>query len=107
VCRQRAIAAWLAADGVNAPVACFHPHGQHTTLLHVAATEGMEEACELLLRRGACPFSQDSCGRSPLQVARGSAALVAKLLTAQERAHAAKADAVADAKHSDRSVEMS
>lgn len=93
VCRQRAIAAWLAAEGVNAAVACYHPHGQQTTLLHAAAAEGMQEACELLLLRGACPLSLDSCGRSPLQVARGSAALLAKLITAQERSHAASAQA--------------
>lgn len=88
VCRSRAISAWLAVDGVNAPIACFHPRGQHTTLLHVAASEGMEEACELLLHRGAHPLALDSCGRAPLQVARGRASLIAKLSTAQDLAKA-------------------
>ena len=91
VCRRRAIAAWLAVEGLNLPVACFHPQGQMTTLLHVAAAEGMEEAAEMLLRRGAQPLARDSCGRMPLQVARGRASLLAKLVTAQANALEARA----------------
>lgn len=88
VCRRRLVSAWLATEGVNASVACYHPRGQHTTLLHLAAAEGMDAATELLLQRGACPLALDSCGRTPLQVARGRAPLVAMLTTAQARAAA-------------------
>ena len=83
VCRRRAIAAWLAVDGVNAPVVAYHPRGHVTTLLHVAAAEGMEGAMDMLLRRGARPLAVDSSRRTPLQVARGRASLVAKLMHAQ------------------------
>lgn len=96
VCRRRAVSAWLALDGVNAPVACFHPRGQTTTLLHVAAADGMEATVDALLARGAQPLALDSCSRTPLQVARGRASLIAKLMQAQaqsetERRAAAKA----------------
>ena len=88
VCRRRAVSAWLAVEGVNATVACFHPRGHQTTLLHVAAQEGMEATADLLLTRGARPLALDSSGRTPLQVARGRASLVAKLMQAQAKAEA-------------------
>ena len=89
MCRRRAVSAWLAVEGINTRVACYHPRGQHTTLLHMAAAEGLEETTELLLRRGANPLAFDSYGRVPLQVARGRASLIAKLLMAQQIANKA------------------
>lgn len=87
VCRRRAVSAWLAVEGVNSSFPCYHPRTQYTTLLHVAAAEGMEEVVELLLRRGAWPLALDSCRRTPLQVVGCCrASLIAKLVTAQELA---------------------
>lgn len=84
--RRRSVAAWLATDGLNRPVACHIPRGEYTTLLHLAAANGMDEVSELLLQRGADPLAVDSCGRTPCQVARGSAALIASLSHAQSKA---------------------
>ena len=81
--RRRAVSAWVSAECVNAPVKCFHPRGQSTTLMHLAAAEGMEQAVELLLERGACPLALDSWGRTPQQVARADALLIARLVHAQ------------------------
>ena len=51
--------------------------------MHLAAAEGMEQAVELLLERGACPLALDSWGRTPQQVARADALLIARLVHAQ------------------------
>lgn len=103
LCRRRAVAAWLATEGVNALVPAYHPRGHMTTLLHAAAAEGMESAAEMLLLRGANPLGLDGGGRTPLQAARGRAraSLVAKLTLAQTEAearlHAARQRAEAEA----------
>ena len=89
VCRRRAISAWLTVEGVSAPVSAYHPRGHSTTLLHAAAAEGLEGVVDMLLLRGASPLALDSGGRSPLQVARGRASLVAKLMHAQAEAERA------------------
>jgi hypothetical protein len=81
--RRRAVSAWISAECVNVSVNCFHPRGQSTTLMHLAAAEGMEQAVELLLERGACPLALDSWGRTPQQVARADALLIARLVRAQ------------------------
>jgi ankyrin repeat protein len=92
LCRRRTVSAWLSAEGINAPIACYLPRGNHTTLLHAAAAEGMEDTAELLLLRGAYPLAVDSRGRRPLQVARGRASLIAKLTEAQAAAEATSAE---------------
>ena len=97
VCRRRAVSAWLSVEGINARVAAYHPRGHQTTLLHVAAAEGMEAAMDVLLERGAHPLALDSSGRTPLQVARGRASLVAKLTHAHAQAEAERAQAAAAA----------
>ena len=51
--------------------------------MHLAAAEGMEQAVKLLLERGACPLALDSWGRTPQQVARADALLIARLVHAQ------------------------
>ena len=68
VCRRRAVSAWLGVEGINAAVPCYYPRGTHTTLLHLTASEGMEDATEMLLERGAHPLALDASGRTALQV---------------------------------------
>mmetsp|Transcript_42697 Transcript_42697/g.89206 ORF Transcript_42697/g.89206 Transcript_42697/m.89206 type:complete len:125 (+) Transcript_42697:247-621(+) len=69
-CRRYALAQWAAAETLNEPVRRFHPRNQHTTLLHLAAAEGMEQVALVLLERGAKVGALDSCGRTPMECAR-------------------------------------
>jgi hypothetical protein len=85
VCQRRSISAWVSVAGVNAPVTCYHPRGQTTTLLHLAVGQGMETVVDILLQRGARATALDSTGRTLLQAAGGRAALVAKLASAQAK----------------------
>ena len=55
---------------LNAPVVKYYPRGFCTTLLHLAAVEGMEQLAPLLLAHGARHDATDSDGLSPLEEAR-------------------------------------
>jgi len=93
-CRRHAMTAWASAEALNLPLRLYHPRGELTTMLHLAAANGMEQVALLLLERGAKVDARDSNGRTPLDAARQKMqpALVSLLLAAQAEAARRSAD---------------
>ena len=69
-CCRQALHQWTSRENLNSPVRRYYPGGQWTTLLHLAAAEGLEEVAALLIERGAILDAHDSNGRTPLDEAR-------------------------------------
>jgi hypothetical protein len=86
-CRRFELYRWTSRDSLSAPVARYHPRWQHTTLLHLAAAQGMEEVAVRLMQRGSRVDAIDSCGRTPLEEARvkNQPMMVALLLSCERQ----------------------
>ena len=79
---------WLSPTAVDEPITKPYPRGHTTTLLHLAAAEGMERVVLLLLARGASLRATDADGLAPAELARrrGRTKVVALLEAASARA---------------------
>jgi len=93
-CQRHELSRWTSTQSLNAPVARLHPRWQQTTLLHLAAGQGMEEVAAKLVTRGAKLDARDSCGLTALDEARAkNRPIMAALLLSwaqreRERLHA-------------------
>jgi len=86
-CRRFELHRWMSRESLSAPVMRYHPRWQHTTLLHLAAAQGMEEVAVRLMQRGSRVDAVDSCGRTPLEEARlkNQPTMVALLLSCERQ----------------------